>query len=314
LNTATATAGSGLRLDRMIRQVAASVPGALPPEQLEGELRKATSKVVDFVIAYGNVFPERAYVVNVGGVGPRSQGLAVVASGPYEREVLEKGLGANGSGWTRSEVAGVGVYTSTGMKIALLDGQTVMVLPARESHFPLEDVLKNLKEKTSSLRSEPRWARFLDALKPDPGVRALAITDETLMAEMREEVRREGSAPQEVRDGVLGMQELELTSGLLDDGKARVRVEASFQEEKEARGLVEFLKAQVATGITMLEQFSGSPEAPPVMKKGIEVLKAVHLAAEGKKGIARLEMDPLKFEELPALMGGVMLRTVPLER
>ena len=119
------------------------------------------------------------------------------------------------------------------------------------------------------------------------------------------------------------------TSGSALSPAAEARPQDTYQELKQHihRQLIDrldlaslesvdtdFLQAQVASGISMMEQFASAGEAGPAMKKVVAVLKAIHIAAEGKKGIARLEMEPLKWEDIPALMGGMFLREVPAER
>jgi hypothetical protein len=104
------------------------------------------------------------------------------------------------------------------------------------------------------------------------------------------------------------MSELVVTSGLLEDGKARLRLEGAFGEEKHARTLIDFLEGQLKGGVAQMEQaFAAQPGIPPGARRILEVLKAVRFAAEGKRGIVRLETEPLRLEDLSLMLGGFSL-------
>jgi len=80
-----------------------------------------------------------------------------------------------------------------------------------------------------------------------------------------------------------------------DSKKLAYRLEAAFTEAKQASDMAAYMKGLIAQGMAELErnaaQFSGSP-IEDMMKKVREVLKSIGVAAEGKKGVLRGEVDP----------------------
>lgn len=283
-----------LRLDKLFRDTMASVGGGMPPDFIDRQLKEMTTQIANFVVTYGNVRISSIHVANVGSVGPKGGGVAVIATGDYEPKVLEAGLAGNTNFWTVSELQGRKVYTSVGGRILLLDDHTVLYLPSEASkHFPVAEYLKSFAESKKTLRSDARWAKFLETLSGPAIARGLALTTSVLLSEVYSELDTNGgNVPAEVTSGVKGMKELELDVSQIEGTKCRYRLEGSFSEAEQAKGLSEFLKTQIQTGINELEQAVAQFNIP-AMKIPLQILKSIQVSADGKKGILRLELDAM---------------------
>jgi hypothetical protein len=291
---------TALTLKDHVERIKASAPAGLPP--LEGLAERGSRAVLEWVRTYGNLRPERVFLANVGGVGPQGGGIGFIIQGRYQPGVLRRALGeAKGPSWSRSEVAGLEVYASESMKLALLNERAVLVVLGNEAsaHFPLEEFLKNCAAGKNAIGGQKRLAQFLETIKGKFEVRGLAITDETLMGEGYKEM--EGDAPEDLVAAVKGLKEVEFTVNALEDSKLRIRFQGEFTKAEHATELTEFFKAQIAESIAQMEQFQAF--APPFFKTYIEAMKAIKLSAEGTQGILRLEMPALRIEEFVPFFG-----------
>ncbi len=273
----------------------------LSGEELHRAMREGTQFLVDFAVKYGNFRVDALACANVGALGPTESGLALLLSGEYQPAVLERGLSAEGSGWSVEKAGDWKVFGSGGNRIVLLDEHNVLFLPERMSGaFPLEEYLANFKEGKKALADHKRWKTFLQTLSGEASARGLAITDETLMREIYEGIEsEEGDA---IVSAVKGMQELEIDVRPGTGEKTAFRLEALFEKPEHA----ETLAAQVKEGIegaiqqmeAMVSQLEGlseegeeQPAFAKIAKASMEFLKSIRVVADGKRGVLRGEID-----------------------
>jgi hypothetical protein len=291
--SAAAAQAGGLRLATLLQGIVLLMPDGQSPEQAEKLIREATQQIAQFAVTYGNMRLGNICLANVGGVGPQGAGLAIIVSGDYDRVLLENGLEKNTALWTVGETAGRKVFTSIGGRLLTLDDHTVLILPPSASKdFPLVEYLAAFKDGKQTLRSVPRWAKFLETLKAgSAAVRGLAITDASLMSEIYGAMDSESDVKPEVRDAVKGMKELELDISPIEGSKVRCRLEATFAEGDHAKNLADYLKSSIQEGIASMEQASAQIDIPQI-KIGLDIARAIKVSSEGKKGILRLDVDP----------------------
>ncbi|MCZ6794630.1 MAG: HEAT repeat domain-containing protein [Planctomycetota bacterium] len=289
-------------MSSLMKRLTASFP--IPEEQLNDSTQQAMTEILKFIRTYGNMRPDRAFVANVGLIDDQGGGLGFIIQGLYQPGVLRKALSdESNSQWTSSEIAGVTVYKSRNVSVVLLSENSVLLLPdprTASMRFPLEEYLKNFAAGKKALRESKRYSQFLTGLSGNDSVRGLAITDETLMSALHSEIANDPSTPADVAKAIKGLKEVELTVTQLKDGKSRVRFEGEFNSNEDSKAITAFLDARIKEGIAEMEQ------APlPFMKSWIDMMKGIRVAAEGKKGILRLETN-LGFEGLimPFLMVG----------
>jgi hypothetical protein len=269
-----------------------------PDEEIQNQIREGTRWLVDLVVSYGNIRIDKAALANVGNINTLGAGVGIVVTGEYEREVLEAGLAANGSVWTVAETAGRKVFTSPFVRIVPLNEHQVLVLPQQASiGFPLDAYLADLKAGKKTLGSSARWATFLETLEGETLLRGLALSDGLLapqiLDDMTGEMQQEG-APQGVIDALKGMSELELDIRELGEAKFGYRAEALFAEGQHAKDMTDYVKQGIQTGIQEIEQNMGDIAGTPfegMAKSILELLKGIHVVAEGKRGILRGDMD-----------------------
>ncbi|HZN60019.1 MAG TPA: hypothetical protein VFD71_18250 [Planctomycetota bacterium] len=282
--------GEALRIDRITSSIYAA--SGLDAGAIASKSREVMAALVQFVLAYGNMRLENLYVANVGSVGPSGGGLALIGVGDYERAAFETGLQSSAA-WVVGEANGMKVFTSPFARIVPLDARTVLVLPQEASkHFPLAEFLDDWKAQKKALRSEPRWDKFLGTLQEGSSVRGLAITDDTLMAEIYKAMEGDPDTPADIRSGVKGLREVELDVAPLEDSRVRYRLEGAFASAEDATHIVDFMKDQIRNGIQEMEQ-SLSRVDIPMIRKMLEIMKSIHISADGKKTIFRLEIDPM---------------------
>jgi hypothetical protein len=296
MTSAAGILGGAPRIDAFIKNFTTQMAGmGMPADEGDRMLREATKGILTFAEKCGNVSLDRIDVANVGSVGDSGGGMAIIFCGQYEPGLLARGLPEMG-GFTAEEVSGLKVLSSgkNGPRLVLLDEHHILLLfPGEPSnHFPLDAYLQAFKARSKPLAGEARWAKFLKTLETG-GMRALAVTDETLMTELYGELEREVTP--DVLAAVKGMQEIEAEVKAADSKKLAYRFEAAFAEAKQASDMADTMKGLIAQGVAELEQnaaqFSGSP-IEDMMKKLQEVLKSVKVVGEGKKGILRGELDP----------------------
>jgi hypothetical protein len=308
LNLPEPGAGKGLTIGEFMQKMAGSMP--ISPGDIEEAVDEGSKEMLAWVRTYGNMRPEHVYVANVGSVDEQGGGLGIVIQGLYQPGVLRQALGQSPM-WTSSEVAGVTVYNAPFLRVALLSDRSVLLLPVMASlRFPLEDYLKNLAAGKNALAGKERLSQFLAALKGNEKelVRGLAITDETLMSALHQEIQNDPGTPAEVAKAVKALSEVELTVTPIADEKTRVRFEGIFGSPEDSRALTEFLEQQIKATIGEMEQMMQQIQIP-VLQTMVDILKAIKLSAEGKRGILRLEMPALKLEEVfGATFGAVQVR------
>ena len=298
-------AGSRATIQSLARKMAEAMADFAPPGEIESGAHEASTHIIEFVKTYGNMRPTSVAVANIGGIGKMGAGLGIIATGLYERPVLENTLRSSPL-WTSAEVSGQKVYNSPFLRLVILSEDTVLILPVIASlRFPLEEYLANVAAGKEPLKEDERFRRLLAALDDPMVARGLVITDETLAGEAYAELERE--LPADVFSAIKAMGEVEIT--LADaGGKMRARAEAGFRDAESAEQLVRFLQGKVAQGIDELEvQKQNVPPIPMLarmMDLSLQVLKSIRLVAEGKKGIARLELPEMSIEEILTGLGG----------
>jgi hypothetical protein len=98
--------------------------------------------------------------------------------------------------------------------------------------------------------------------------------------------------PADIRSGVKGLREVELDVAPLEDSRVRYRLEGAFASAEDATHIVDFMKDQIRNGIQEMEQNLSRVDIP-MIRKMLEIMKSIHISADGKKTIFRLEIDPM---------------------
>ena len=291
---------SAPRIDRVLGSMAALMgPGS------EGFLGQATRGILDFVMKIGNLRVDRLSFANVGLLG-RQAGIAVVLSGEYDRRLMEKNLGSS----EVEEVAGRKVYVmrTWRTRVVLLDDHHALFLPAFASdNFPLEEYLAAHASGSRPLRGEARWARFLGTL--GSSARGLILMQASLIApDGYGDIERELGP--DAATAFKGWKEIDVEAKPVGSKKIGVRMEAEFDEAKHATDLAAIVKGKIDEASAALESQATQAAGTPfegMMKSALDVLKSVQVAADGKKGTLRGELDP------SVLLPVFMMRTVDAE-
>ena len=302
--TASSRTSASLRLDKLIKEMLGQLPPGLAPpqEEMEKSLHEVTKVLLDLVLDFGNVRLGDIFIANVDKVTDSGGGFGIILTGDYERDLFEKGMAEKSAIFTASEVGGKKVFSSQFGRILCLDDHTVLFLPEKASlYFPLEEYLKSLESGKRPLRGEKRWEKFLSTLKGGTALRGLALTDASLLSNVYTELDS-SPLPAEAQEAIKGMTEIELDLKNVEGKQISCRAEAAFKESKNADALVQYLKGQLQSGIQAVEAMAGEG-APAGMKKVVALLKGIHLVAEGKKGIFRVEFEPLKLSDLMGMIG-----------
>ena len=72
------------------------------------------------------------------------------------------------------------------------------------------------------------------------------------------------------------------------------------------KSLVAYLESQLEAGVVQVEQMAAQAGMPPVMKRAVTIMKSVHLVAQDKKGMLRLETEQIKLTEITEFLGSCM--------
>lgn len=286
-----------LRIDEVMKGFVAQfagLGGAPGEEQMEQMMRQATQAMVDAAVKYGNARLDKVTLANVGGVGPRGGGLGIVFTGDYQKAVLEEALAETPGISVAQEIEGIRIFSAGGddLRVACLDEHNILLLPEDASvGFPLTEYIQTFRAGKKPLREVARWNKFLDTLGEGSAARGLALTDETLMGEIYREMERE--VPPDTFAAVKGMTEIEADIRQTSPEKTTYRAEAAFKEAGQAKALADFVGNAIQMGIQEVEREMerAPPPIVPMMEKVRDMMKGIHVVAEGKKGILRGDVD-----------------------
>lgn len=290
-----------LRIDRSLREIMAKLAFGMPPEMVESQVAQVTGAVVQLGVDFGPFRIDSIHLANAGAVNQAGGGLAFILTGAYDPKQLASGFEKHSGLWVVSEQEGRKVYTSPIVRIIPLDLSTVLVLPQQASaHFPLAEYLGAVAGKKAPLRTDARWAKFLETLGGTSSIRGLAIADASLVGSLHQEIDGDGSLAQEVKDSIKALKELELDVVPTGDSKGRYRLEGVFTSPEHARTLTGYVKAKIQEGIGEIERMKAQTNIE-ALNLPLQVLKSVQLAADGQKGVLRMELD---LAALLATIGG----------